>query len=201
MERGNSSAESVEKLLHLLDPEPRSPRHIDHREAVEDAAIIAALPADALRFREQANLLVIPNCGSSQTCPPRHFANRHVRHTEKSFDLKCTLSASLAMNLDNEDTEMKKTKPTTLPLPLIVKIAIAITAVNTWVIFEEVVVDRHGLWRYMPFYRVGLFCSWDASVLTIILLVVLMSVAPLRSAVLRMFRKARNPLLKTKTNG
>ena len=77
---------------------------------------------------------------------------------------------------------MKKTKPTTLPLPLIVKIAIAITAFNTWVIFEEVVVDRHGLWRYMPFYRVGLFCSWDASVLTIILLVVLMSVAPLRTA-------------------
>ena len=59
MERGNSSAESVEKLLHLLDPEPRSPRHIDHREAVEDAAIIAALPADALRFREQANLLPV----------------------------------------------------------------------------------------------------------------------------------------------
>jgi hypothetical protein len=37
-------------------------------------------------------------------------------------------------------------------------------------------------------------------VLTIILLVLLMSVTPLRNAVLRMFRKARNPLLKTKTN-
>jgi hypothetical protein len=122
---------------------------------------------------------------------------------EKSFDLKCTLSASVATKLDNEDTEMKneETKPKTPPLPLIVKIAIAMTAVNTWVIFEEVVVDRHGLWRYMPFYRVGLFCSWDASVLTVILLVVLMSIAPLRNAVLRMFRKARNPLLKTKTNG
>ena len=142
MERGNPSAESVEKLLHLFDPEPRSPGHIYYCETIENAAIIAALPADALRFRKQANLLVIPNCGSSETCPPRHFANRHVRHTEKSFDLKCTLSASVATNLDNEDTEMK-TKPTTLPLPLIVKIAIAITAVNTWVIFEEVVVDRH----------------------------------------------------------
>ena len=95
----------------------------------------------------------------------------------------------------------EETKPTTPSLSLIVKIAIAMTAVNTWVIFEEVVVDRHRLWRYMPFYRVGLFCSWDALVLTIILLVVLMSIAPLRNAVLRMFRKARNPPLKTKANG
>lgn len=85
----------------------------------------------------------------------------------------------------------EETKPTTPSLSLIVKIAIAMTAVNTWVIFEEVVVDRHGLWRYMPFYRVGLFCAWDASVLTIILLVVLLSIAPLRSAAWRMVRKAR----------
>jgi len=52
---------------------------------------------------------------------------------------------------------------TTPPLPLIAKIAIAMTFLNVWVIFEETVVDRHGLWRYMPFYRVGLFCVWDAA--------------------------------------
>jgi hypothetical protein len=86
------------------------------------------------------------------------------------------------------------TKPTTPPLPLIVKIAIAMTAINTWVIFEEIVVDRHGLWRYMPFYRVGLFCAWDASVLTVILLIVLLSIAPLRGAAWRVVRKARKPL-------
>src|SRR2546430_14681465 len=65
---------------------------------------------------------------------------------------------------------------TTPPLPLIAKIAIAVTFINTWVIFEETVVDRHGLWRYMPFYRVGLFCVWDAAVLTITLLLLLVSV-------------------------
>jgi hypothetical protein len=69
---------------------------------------------------------------------------------------------------------------TTPPLPLIAKIAIAMTFINTWVIFEETVVDRHGLWRYMPFYRVGLFCVWDAAVLAITLLLLLVSVAPLR---------------------
>ena len=66
---------------------------------------------------------------------------------------------------------------TTLRLPLIAKIAIAMTFINTWVIFEETVVDRHGLWRYMPFYRVGSFCVWDAAVLAVTLLLLLVSVA------------------------
>lgn len=87
----------------------------------------------------------------------------------------------------------EETKPRTPALPLIVKIAIAMTAVNTWVIFEEVVVDRHGLWRYMPFYRVGLFCAWDFSVLTVILLVVLLSIASFRSAAWRIVRTTRKP--------
>src|SRR3989441_10520926 len=65
-------------------------------------------------------------------------------------------------------------KSTTPPLPLI---AIATTFINSWVIFEETVVDRHGLWRYMPFYRVGLFCVWDAAVLAVTLLLLLVSVA------------------------
>ena len=69
---------------------------------------------------------------------------------------------------------------TTPPLPLIAKIAIAMTFINAWVIFEETIVDRHGLWRYMPYYRVGLFCAWDASVLAVTLLLLLVSVAQSR---------------------
>jgi hypothetical protein len=72
----------------------------------------------------------------------------------------------------NTDTKTS----TTPPLPLIAKIAIAMTFLNSWVIFEETIVDRHGLWRYMPFYRVGLFCVWDAVVLAITLLLLLLSV-------------------------
>jgi hypothetical protein len=63
---------------------------------------------------------------------------------------------------------------------MIAKIAIATTFINSWVIFEETVVDRHGLWRYMPFYKVGLFCVWDVAVLAVTLLLLLVSVAPLR---------------------
>ncbi len=46
-------------------------------------------------------------------------------------------------------------------LPLVVKVAVALTFFNSWVLFEETVVDRQGLWQYMPFYRVGFFCAWD----------------------------------------
>jgi hypothetical protein len=49
-------------------------------------------------------------------------------------------------------------------LPLTVKVAVGVTFLNTWVLFEEIVVDRQGLWRYMPFYRVGDFCVWDLTV-------------------------------------
>src|SRR5438874_9557810 len=71
-------------------------------------------------------------------------------------------------------------KSTAPPLPLIAKIAIAMTFINAWVIFEETIVDRHGLWRYMPYYRVGLFCVWDAAVFAITLLLLVVSVAPFR---------------------
>jgi hypothetical protein len=46
-------------------------------------------------------------------------------------------------------------------MPGIVKFAVWLTFLNTWVLFEEFVVDRQGLWRYMPYYRVGKFCPWD----------------------------------------
>jgi len=74
------------------------------------------------------------------------------------------------------NTDMKKS--TTRRLPLIDKIAIAMTFINAWIIFEETIVDRHGLWRYMPYYRVGLFCVWDAAVFAVTLLLLLVSVAP-----------------------
>ena len=55
-------------------------------------------------------------------------------------------------------------------LPLIAKVAVGMTFMNTWVLFEEIVVDRQGLWRYMPFYRVGDFCVWDLTVGLLILI-------------------------------
>ena len=52
--------------------------------------------------------------------------------------------------------------------PGIVRFAIWLTFFNTWVLFEETVVDRYGLWEYMPYYRVGRLCSWDIGAMALI---------------------------------
>ena len=91
------------------------------------------------------------------------------------------------------NTDIKKS--TTRRLPLIARIAIAMTFINAWVIFEETIVDRHGLWRYMPYYRVGLFCVWDAAVFAITLLFLLLSVAPFRHHSGRTLSTAPLPLI------
>jgi hypothetical protein len=52
--------------------------------------------------------------------------------------------------------------------PGIVRIAVWLTFFNTWVLFEETVVDRYGLWEYMPSYRVGRLCSWDIGAMALL---------------------------------
>jgi len=49
-------------------------------------------------------------------------------------------------------------------LPLGVKIAIWLVFNNAWWSIEEFVIDRRGLWRYMPYYRVANPCVWDLAV-------------------------------------
>jgi hypothetical protein len=46
-------------------------------------------------------------------------------------------------------------------LPTLLKIAVVLTFFNTWVMFEEFVIDRFGYWQYLPFYKYGVFCIWD----------------------------------------
>jgi hypothetical protein len=53
-------------------------------------------------------------------------------------------------------------------MPAIVWFAIWLTFFNTWVLFEETVVDRYGLWQYMPYYRVGKLCSWDIGAMALL---------------------------------
>ena len=51
----------------------------------------------------------------------------------------------------------------------IVRAAVVVTFFNTWVLFEETVVDRYGLWQYMPYYRVARLCAWDIGALALIM--------------------------------
>jgi hypothetical protein len=66
--------------------------------------------------------------------------------------------------------------------PAILKAAVIVTFFNTWVLFEETVVDRYGLWEYMPYYRVGKLCAWDIGVLALIAWLSLRAFRKLRGA-------------------
>jgi hypothetical protein len=57
-------------------------------------------------------------------------------------------------------------------LPLLVKIAVVLTFFNTWVMFEEFVIDRFGYWHYLPFYKKGIFCPWDITFILIVSIMV-----------------------------
>ena len=64
------------------------------------------------------------------------------------------------------------TQPGGLKLPILVRVSVGLTLFNSWVLFEETVVDRLGWWRYMPCYRVGRFCEWDVAAILLIALIV-----------------------------
>ena len=49
-------------------------------------------------------------------------------------------------------------------LPWIVRIVLGFAAFNLWWSFEEFVIDRFGIWRYLPDYRFGRLCVWDLTV-------------------------------------
>jgi len=49
-------------------------------------------------------------------------------------------------------------------LPIIVRVGLGVAFNNAWWSIEEFVIDRHSLWRYMPYYRVADPCVWDLAV-------------------------------------
>ena len=53
-----------------------------------------------------------------------------------------------------------------------VKIAVAVTFFNAWMCLEEFVINRSGLWKYMPYYQKADACVWDLVVGLIIVLAV-----------------------------
>jgi hypothetical protein len=46
-------------------------------------------------------------------------------------------------------------------LPALAKLAVGLALFNSWVIFEEGIVDRLGVWQYLPGYVKARFCPWD----------------------------------------
>ena len=62
-------------------------------------------------------------------------------------------------------------------LPLAVKIAVGVVFMNAWVLIEQLVIDRYGIWKYMPHYKVSDPCVWD------LMVAVLISVAIWRASI------------------
>ena len=52
--------------------------------------------------------------------------------------------------------------------PSVLRFAVWLTCFNTWVLFEETIVDRYGLWQYMPYYRVARLCAWDVGAIVLL---------------------------------
>ena len=64
---------------------------------------------------------------------------------------------------------------------VIVRVGLALTFFNSWVLFEETVIDRLGWWLYIPCYLVGHFCEWDVAALAVIVTVSIVAFADTRA--------------------
>lgn len=74
--------------------------------------------------------------------------------------------------------------------PFLLRLAVGLTLLNSWVLFEEIVVDRLGWWRFMPCYRVGRFCEWDVAAILVILLVTAVGFSEKRAPVVERLRRS-----------
>ncbi len=53
-------------------------------------------------------------------------------------------------------------------LPWIARVVLGLAAFNLWWSFEEFVIDRFGIWRFLPDYKFGRLCVWDLTVAVLI---------------------------------
>ena len=57
-------------------------------------------------------------------------------------------------------------------LPVAIQVGFGLTLLNSWVLFEETVVDRTGLAQLMPGYNIGDACIWDLGATIVIIALV-----------------------------
>lgn len=58
-------------------------------------------------------------------------------------------------------------------MPVVVRGACVATGFMAWVLFAELIIDRHGWDSFLPYYRVGNICVYDVGVLAILTIVYL----------------------------
>jgi hypothetical protein len=165
---GCSFTEPVEEGPDFRDGKPRLPSKSDENQVelcLRRETPLAALPES---WREDSRLLIEANRRGAKTCTPGDFSNSHF-----SLDLKCALRISISYRGAARTFNGGSMMP--LPfkqLPLTVRIAVGVVFYNAWWSIEEFVIDRHGLWKYMPYYKVADPCIWDLAVGVIITLAI-----------------------------
>ena len=53
-------------------------------------------------------------------------------------------------------------------LPMVVRVTSAMSMIQSWIMLEEFVIDRHHLDGLLPFYRVGNFCLYDLAAVLLV---------------------------------
>jgi len=53
-------------------------------------------------------------------------------------------------------------------LPTLAKFGAGAGILFVWTVFEKEVIERFGIYHYMPFYRVGGICAWDILAIAVI---------------------------------
>ena len=67
-------------------------------------------------------------------------------------------------------------------LPLVVRIAVGLVFNNAWWSIEEFVINRLGLWKYMPYYKATNACIWDLALGVVTVLAIWRaSIGPVRA--------------------
>src|ERR1700740_2435881 len=96
---------------------------------------------------------------------------------QNALDLKCTLTSSMHPCRNSGEPcpargwffkRCVMTRVSFGQLPMLVRVVTGVALFNAWVSLEEFVVDRIGLWKYMPYYKVGQGCVWDLTVAVLI---------------------------------
>jgi hypothetical protein len=107
--------------------------------------------------------LVVANGRCGQAAPCRDFPD-----PERLEPVACRRYAAAARARSRDDVTSRSGGEDAGDRPL----RRLLTFFNTWVLFEETVIDRYGLWEYLPWYRVGKLCSWDIGAMSLFAFIV-----------------------------
>jgi hypothetical protein len=171
-------SEAMEEHFDFGDREACNPSEFDYGQLEAGFGRESSLAALSRSPRKDSRSFVKSNRGSTDSRFTCKFANSHVS-CRIPLDLKCTLRISIfTSSLQDLQSPRLRTYGENMQslsfrqLPVVVKIAVGLVFYNAWWSIEEFVINRYGLWKYMPHYKVADPCVWDLAVGLIIVIAI-----------------------------